>query len=251
NTAIFNPGPQASHAGISLAIPANMARRIVDELLQTGRVSRAAIGASTQDRPATNNNPRPGAEVMRVIANSPAETAGLRRGDVIIAVDGEPVASSEELRGMVLTRVVGAKTQIRVERGSAVRELTIRTRDIRDLSAPDLGVPSDATEWGGMVIAPFTPERAARLGVIPPEGEQPFVLILAVAPASPGAAAGLEPGDILMAVGGSPVQTIEDVLRAAQGRRATTARFWREGATAIAALAGLERRNLPQTRDDG
>ena len=152
---------------------------------------------------------------------------------------------------MVLTRVVGAKTQIRVERGSAVRELTIRTRDIRDLSAPDLGVPSDATEWRGMVIAPFTPERAARLGVIPPEGEQPFVLILAVAPASPGAAAGLEPGDILMAVGGSPVQTIEDVLRAAQGRRATTARFWREGATAIAALAGLERRNLPQTRDDG
>lgn len=249
NTAIFNPGPQASHAGISLAIPANMARRIVDELLQTGRVARAALGVSTRDRPATTDNPRPGAEVTRVVADSPAEAAGLRRGDVIIGVDGEPVASSEDLRGMVLTRAIGAETRLSVERGPTTLELTVRTRDNRDLAAPDLAVPRDATEWGGMVLAPFTPDRAARLGVVPPEGEGPRVLVLAVAPASPGAAAGLGPGDLLLEVGGTPVTTIDEVLRATAGRRATTVRFWREGGTSIAAIAGLERRDLPDPAD--
>jgi serine protease Do len=251
NTAIFNPGPQASHAGISLAIPANMARRIVDELRQTGRVARAAIGVSTRDRPATKDNPRPGAEVTRVLADSPAEAAGLRRGDVIIAVDNEPVAGSEDLRGMVLTRAIGTETRLDVERGAALRVLTIFTRDNRDLAAPDLGVPTDATEWGGMVLAPFTPTRAARLGVVPPEGDAARVLILAVAPASPGAAAGLGPGDILQEVAGTPVSTIDDVLRATAGRRATTVRFWREGGSAIAALAGLERRDLPDPPEGG
>ena len=250
NTAIFNPGPQASHAGISLAIPANMARRIVDELRQTGRVARAAIGASSRDRPATTDNPRPGAEVTRVLADSPAESAGLRRGDVIIAVDGEPVAGSEDLRGMVLTRAIGAETRLDIERGSEVRTLTIRTRDNRDLAAPDLGVPLDASEWGGMVLAPFTPARAARLGVVPPEGEGPRVLVLGVAPASPGAAAGLGPGDILLEAAAEAVATVDDVLRATAGRRATTVRFWREGGDAIAALAGLERRGPPDPPAD-
>lgn len=251
NTAIFNPGPQASHAGISLAIPANMARRIVDELRQTGRVARPAIGVSTRDRPASAGNPRPGAEVTRVLADGPAESAGLRRGDVIIAVDGEPLAGSEDLRGMILTRAIGAETRLRVERGAELRELTVRSRDNRDLAAPDLGVPADATEWGGMVLAPFTPERAARFGVVPPEGEAPRVLVLAVAPASPGAAAGLGPGDIIQEVAGAPVATIDDLLRATAGRRAATVRFWREGGSAIAAIGGLERRALPPDRDGG
>ena len=245
NTAIFNPGPQAAHAGISLAIPSNMARRIVDELLQTGRVARGAIGIDCTDRPAGSTNPRPGAELTRVLADSPAQAAGLRPGDVIISLDGAPVVSAESLRSMILTRAIGADTRLQIERGADVMELVVRTRDHRDVAAPEQVMPPDAIEWGGMTLAPWTEPRGARYGVTPPEGADAHVVVLSVAPASPGASAGLAPGDILLELAGNPIRTPEDVLRASAGRRAATVRFWRVDATGVAALAGLERRDLP------
>jgi len=245
NTAIFNPGPLAAHAGISLAIPINMARRIVDELLESGRVARGAIGVDSRDRPASPTNPRPGAELTRVLADSPAREAGLRVGDIVTAVDDEPVTSAEGLRGMILTRALGAETRLRVERGTEELEIVVRTRDHRDVAAPELRMPEDAVEWGGMTVVPWTPERGERFGAPPPETEGGHVLVIAVAPASPGAAAGLAPGDILMELSGAPLRSTDDVLRASAGRRAATVRFWRSGGSSVAALAGLERRDLP------
>lgn len=245
NTAIFNPGPNAAHAGISLAIPSNMARRIVDELQATGRVARAAIGVSTRDRGATKDNARPGAEITRVLADSPAEEAGLRRGDVIIAIDGEPVAGSEDLRGIVLSRGVLVPLVVSVERGGEEREITVETRDGRDLAAPDLAVPADALEWGGLVLAPITDERAGRLGVSPPERDPAGLLVLAVAPASAGAAAGLLPGDIVLEVQRKPIATPSDLWDATRSRRSATVTLWRDGGSSVAVLAGLERRDRP------
>jgi serine protease Do len=250
NTAIFNPGPQASHAGISLAIPANMATRIVRELQDTGRVARAGIGVSTRDRSATPENPRPGAEVTRVLPDGPAEEAGVRRGDVIIAVDGEPIATSEDLRGFVLTRGIDTVLTLRFERGREVQQVEMSTRDDRDLAAPDLAVPNDAAEWGGMVLAPVTAERAGRLGVKPPDRDPPGLLVLAVAPASASAAAGLLQGDILVEIGRKPVGTLSDLWELAGSRRSATVTLWRNGGEAVAILAGLERRNLPPERDE-
>jgi S1-C subfamily serine protease len=242
NTAIFNPGAVGTNAGISFAIPANMANRIIGQLRDTGRVARAGLGLSTADRRPSAENPRPGAEVLKVVPEGPAETAGLRRGDVITSVQGEPIAGSDDLRGIVLASDVGARLALEVERGAEHLTLTVATRDDRDMGPLGFDVPDGAVEWGGLVLATLDADSAARFGAAPPEREGPMLIVLAVAPASPGAAAGMLPGDVLLKVQNTPVGTVDELLAKAGGRRSATVSFWRNGGESIAILGGLERR---------
>lgn len=243
NTAIFNPGVVAANAGISFAIPANMARRIMGELEQTGRVARAGLGVQTRDRAPTEENPRPGAEISRVVAEGPAEQAGLRRGDVVVAVGDEPVGGSQDLRGIVLASDVDEELVLTVERGRRELTLSVRTRDDRDMGPLGGMLPEGATSWGGMVLAPMNDERAAGLGATPPEDAAGGLLVLSVAPASSGAAAGLLPGDIVLRVQKEPVTSIDALWSVAASRRSATVTFWRNGGESVAVLGGLERRD--------
>jgi len=243
NTAIFNPGRTAQNAGIAFAIPSNMALRIAQELRDTGRVGRATIGVQATTRAPSQDNPRPGAEITRVVPDGPAEEAGLRRGDVVVAIDGEPVGSDKELRSMVLSKGTAADLTVRVERGARTIDLKVHTRAARDGALPGVKLPDDAIEWAGLVLAPPTPERMGRLGVTPPPDERMRgVLVLAVAPASPGSAAGLSPGDILLEVSGSHVEDPDQLLQLMQGKRGAAVTFWRSGGQATAVIGGLERR---------
>ena len=244
NTAIFNPGRTAQNAGIAFAIPSNMATRIARELRETGRVGRATMGVQAETRPATTDNPRPGAELMRIFPDSPAERAGLRRGDVVIAVDGEPVASEKELRSVILARGAGAVLTIRVERGTKTVDIQVETRAARDVSLPGLDMPRDSGEWAGLVLTPPSVERMAALGVTPPEDERfRGLLVLSVAPASSGAAAGLVAGDILLAVAGTPIEDPAQLDVILEGKRSAAVTFWRDGGMATAVVGGLERRS--------
>lgn len=243
NTAIFNPSRTAQNAGIAFAIPSKMAVRIASELQATGRVGRATLGVQADTRSARPDSPRPGAELMRIFPDSPAEKAGLRRGDVVIAVDGEPVGSEEDLRSVVLARGAGAVLTLRVERGSKTIDIQVETRAARDLALPGLSVPADAREWAGLVLSPPTEQRMAALGVTPPEDERfRGLLVLSVAPASPGSASGLVAGDILLTVAGTPVEDPTQLDRILDGKRSAPITFWRDGGMATAVVGGLERR---------
>jgi serine protease Do len=243
NTAIFNPGQTAQNAGIAFAIPSNMATRVAGELRQTGRVARATLGVEAETRPPSTDNPRPGAELMRIFPDTPAEKAGLRRGDVVIAVDGEPVGSEKELRSVILARGVGAVLTIRIERANKTLDIQVQTRAARDVDLPGLDLPRDAKEWAGLVLTPPTPGRMAQLGVTPPEDERfRGLLVLSVAPASAGSAAGLVVGDILLTVAGTPVEDPSQLDTILDGKRSAAITFWRDGSMATAAVAGLERR---------
>ncbi len=243
NTAIFNPGAVAANAGISFAIPANMVQRVLGELAETGRVARGGLGLVTKDRPATPENPRPGAEITRVVPEGPAERAGLRRGDVITAVGGEPVGGSNDLRGIVLATAIQTDLTLSLERGDELLTLPVRTRDDRDLGQTDFTLPEGAVEWGGLILTPVTEDLAARFGNAPPEREHPGLIVLSVAPASPGAAAGLLPGDILLQVQGGDLPSVEALWERVKGRRSATVGFWRNGGENLAILGGLERRD--------
>jgi serine protease Do len=241
NTAIFSPSNGlAQSAGISFAIPINMARWVTNELLATGRVPRPGIGVTTADSPATPADPRPGAEIARVVADGPAETAGLRRGDVIVAVDGEAIGNSEDLRGLVLARGVDSELKITVERGADVRTVSVVTWDDERVGEADEAIPVDAREWGGMVLANATAERRAKFGVAMPGHQDGGVIVLAVQNGSPAATAGLLRGDLVMEVQRQNVKDLEQFLDLVHGKRSALLLFWRGDGANYAAVGGVQ-----------
>ena len=109
NTAIISPG--GGNVGIGFAVPINMARRVMEQLVQSGTVRRGQIGVSVRDitpEEAKKEGRTEGALIANVISGSPAEAAGLQSGDIVVAVDGSPIRSAAQLRNRIgLTPVNG------------------------------------------------------------------------------------------------------------------------------------------------
>jgi S1-C subfamily serine protease len=240
NTAIFSPDKSATqNAGISFAIPINLAWRVATELIETGRVSYAGLGAETLDSPAGPNDPRPGAEVSSVNPGGPAEQAGLRRGDVVIAIDGEPIGSAADLQGLILARGVGARLAIRYERGNQERTTHLVTADEAALRRTDVRIPDNAVKWAGATLLLAEASLLARQGIALPDHPSPGILVLAVAPGSPADTAGIAPGDVLLEVQRKPIENIDGLLGLTRGQNTAMVGFWRGTSMQLAAVGGL------------
>jgi Do/DeqQ family serine protease len=141
NTAIL--GPTGGNIGIGFAVPVNMARAVMTQLIEHGEVRRGRLGIVIQDltpdlAAATNLDLRGGAVVTRVEPSSPAARAGLLQGDVIVEVNGIPVDAAADLRNMVGLMPVGAALDIvlyREQRRQSVRA-RVEAAGSRDVSAP-------------------------------------------------------------------------------------------------------------------
>jgi Do/DeqQ family serine protease len=141
NTAIL--GPTGGNIGIGFAVPVNMARAVMTQLIEHGEVRRGRLGIVIQDltpdlAAATNLDLRGGAVVTRVEPSSPAARAGLLQGDVIVEVNGIPVDAAADLRNMVGLMPVGAVLDIvlyREQRRQSVRA-RVEAAGSRDVSAP-------------------------------------------------------------------------------------------------------------------
>jgi serine protease Do len=120
NTAIFSKSG-ASH-GIGFAIPIDMARRIMAQLVETGEVHRGQIGVSVR----LPGGGRPGAEIVSVDPASPASGAGLAKGDLITAVDGRPIATPAQLRTLLGVMPAGADIDLRFRRGDQAMQTRLR-----------------------------------------------------------------------------------------------------------------------------
>jgi serine protease Do len=119
NTAILSPG--GGNVGIGFAVPINMARQVMEQIVQTGQVKRGRIGVALQDvAPAERARRNEGALIGEVSPGSPAERAGLRKGDVVMKVDGVPIRSAAQLRNKVGLTPVGKVLQLTLERGRRV-----------------------------------------------------------------------------------------------------------------------------------
>lgn len=241
NTAIFSSarGGAPQSAGIAFAIPSKLAWRVASELLDTGRVARAALGLVTRDVDANLARPRPGAAITHVNPDGPAAAAGLQVGDLVLSVDGETIGTGEDLRSLVLARGVGARLQVTVDRDGQSASITVVSADEARLGVPDVAVPPDAEVWAGLTLIQATPAAAARFGVTLPEDRGPGLLVLAVAPDSPGDSAGIAAGDLLLSVQRAEVHTAAELLEAVRGRRSALVLFWREGGESYAAVGGL------------
>jgi serine protease Do len=138
NTAIATT--TMSYSGIGFAIPINMAESIMDELISEGRITRGWLGVYIQpindDLQQQFNLPsRDGALISEVMADSPAEDAGMKRGDVIVELDGEKIKDTNHLRITTAERKVGSKVKVKVIRNGKDKMLTVKIAEMPEDSA--------------------------------------------------------------------------------------------------------------------
>jgi len=133
NTAIV--APSGGNVGIGFAVPINMARQVMDQLVQYGEIKRGRIGVAIQDltpdlAQALGTRHTQGAVIARVEAGSPAERAGLRTNDLVIAINGAPMRSGTDLRNRVGLSRIGDAVELTVERGGTERNVTVRIEQV-------------------------------------------------------------------------------------------------------------------------
>jgi Do/DeqQ family serine protease len=129
NTAILAPG--GGNIGIGFAVPINMARRVMDEIIQYGSVKRGRIGVAIQDltpdlAQAMNTDHSTGAVIARVEPGSSAEQAGLRSGDLVLAINGVPVHSGTQLRNTIGLSHIGDEVKLTIDRRGTEYTASVR-----------------------------------------------------------------------------------------------------------------------------
>ncbi|HYN86285.1 MAG TPA: DegQ family serine endoprotease [Pyrinomonadaceae bacterium] len=224
--------PSGGNIGIGFAIPSNMARNVMEQLIKTGRVRRGQLGVNIQ--PVTTEiaaslglaEGTRGVIINNVVAGSAAERAGLRRGDVVTAFNGQPVSDTNSLRNRVASAQPGSEVTLTVVRDG--REQQVRAslgeftpenarREDEGGGGGEGGQPTRPTGRLGISVAELTPQMAERLRI--PEGTQ-GVVVMAVDPSGPAAMAGLRERDVIVEVNRQQVRTSEE-LRAAVERTGT------------------------------
>lgn len=200
NTAILARG--GGNIGIGFAIPVNMASQIQDHLIADGRVERGALGVGIQDLTpqlarAFDLDISHGAVITRVEPDSAAARAGMAPGDVVLEVDGQPVRSAADLRNRVGLLRVGSEVELRILRDGREQQVTAR------LDRPEERLAEGAAIHPRLEGVRLS-ERAAADG-------SRRVTVVAVEAGSPGARAGLRPGDILLAVNRQRIERLSDL----------------------------------------
>jgi len=123
NTAIISPG--GGNVGIGFAVPINMARRVMEQLVATGKVERGRIGVVMQDVNDVQGAHVPGVRIAEVTKDSSAERAGLRKGDIVTSVNDAPIRSAAQLRNAIGLARVGERVRLAVVRDRARLEVTV------------------------------------------------------------------------------------------------------------------------------
>jgi Do/DeqQ family serine protease len=138
NTAILAPG--GGNIGIGFAVPINMARRVMEQLIRYGEVKRGRIGVAIQDMTpdlaqGLQTSHTTGAVIARVDPNSPAARAGLHTGDLVVAINGQPVRSGTQLRNVIGLTQIGQDVELTIDRRGAERTLAVRVDPARSTAA--------------------------------------------------------------------------------------------------------------------
>ncbi|HYY57232.1 MAG TPA: DegQ family serine endoprotease [Pyrinomonadaceae bacterium] len=219
--------PTGGSIGIGFAIPSNMARSVMEQLIKTGRVRRSKIGVRIQ--PVTADIASSlglaqarGAIVTAVEPGSPAERAGIRRGDVITAFNGGPVTDTNSLRNQVARTQPGTEATVSILRDNREQQLRVTVTELlaEKTDAGEAEADGNAARGGGklgVTVEPLTPALAARLEL--PEGAK-GVVVTGVDPNGPAADAGIRQGDVIEEVNRQPVRSAADLNAALQGQTA-------------------------------
>jgi Do/DeqQ family serine protease len=208
--------PTGGNIGIGFAIPANMARNVMTQLIDKGVVRRGMIGVTIQ--PVTSDIARSlglaqvrGALVNAVTPGGPADRSGVQRGDVITAINGQTVKDGNELRNDVSQMQPGSDAELTIIRGGNEQKVRVKLAELeaRNARGNDEDSPAGADSGYGLAVEPLTADLARRLGVETRRG-----LVVTVVQSGRAADAGIRQGDVIAEVDGKAVDT-PDALRAA------------------------------------
>ena len=225
NSQILSGGPSGGNIGIGFSIPSNMAKSVMEQLLQNGRVRRGMLGIGIQNltedtAQALGLSDTSGVLVSDVRKGSAAEKAGFRRTDVITAINGEKIEDSNVLRNKVAGTLPGTEIRVTVLRDGNTIELTATLDEFEtegdrnsDSNAPAGGNLEKQSGTGklGLTLQPVTPEVARQFGA---EAGAEGMIVTAVDPNGSAAEAGIARGDVVLEINRQPVNTSDAVQNA-------------------------------------
>jgi serine protease Do len=212
NTAII--GQSGGSQGIGFAVPVNLAHQVLDQILKNGKVARSYMGILPQDmtpemaKAFGEKQPR-GVVVGDVSPNSPAQEAGVQRGDIILDVNGEPVTDSNQLRMNISMMEPGTSIQLKLLRNGSAKDLSLKlaempTETAKAESHSDL---DSSKALQGVEVENLTAHAAERLGL---PASAKGVVVADIDPASKIADSGLREGDVIQEVNHQPVKDVSE-----------------------------------------
>ena len=215
NTAIFSR--TGGYQGIGFAIPSNMAESVMKQLVKGGKVTRGWLGVTIQSitpdlaKEFGLKNGK-GAVVNDILKGSPAEKAGLKRGDVILEVDGKTVNDAESLRNIVAQREIGSHITIKIIREGKPISLTAKVSELpMEMQETSIEKPEKEMDeenvFAGFTVIALSQEIAKQLGL---SRDEKGVVIIKVEPDSPAEEAGLKKGDVIQEINKRTVTNLRD-----------------------------------------
>jgi Do/DeqQ family serine protease len=226
NSQILSGGPSGGNIGIAFSIPSNMAKSVMEQLLKDGRVRRGMLGINIQNitddtAKAMELKERNGILVSNVKSGSAAEKAGVKRGDIITAINGEKLEDSNVLRNKVAGTLPGTEITLTVVRDGKELELKAKLDefDLGDLKKSGPGQGDDEKGTGpqnqsgklGLSLEPVTPQIAKQLGL---DSDSEGLVVTDVDQTGVAADAGISRGDVILEINRKPVNSVADVKSA-------------------------------------
>ncbi len=228
NSQILSPGgASGGNIGIGFSIPSNMAKSVMEQLLKDGKVRRGMLGINIQNvtdeiAKALDLKDRSGILVSNVKAGSAGEKAGIKRNDIITAINGEKLEDSNVLRNKVAQTLPGTEIKLTVLRDGKQVELTATLDEFNtdELSKNpnakgEPGSPGSNDQGGklGLSLEPVTPAIAKQLGLDSNDG----LVVADIDPNGPAAAAGIARGDVILEMNKRPITSVADVKSVLDG----------------------------------
>lgn len=243
NSQILAGGQGGGNIGIGFSIPSNMAKSVMEQLLKDGRVRRGMLGINIQNitddtAKALELTDTSGVLVSNVKSGSAADKAGLKRGDIITAINGEKIEDSNVLRNKVAGTLPGTEIKLTINREGNIQELAATLDEYNVGAGPDdkeQGDNSDSQSAQpgsgklGITLQPLTPQIAKQMGLETTDG----LVVTDVDQAGPAAEAGISRGDVILEINRSVVRSVGDVQAALErsGNRPVLMLVARRGGT--------------------
>ena len=224
------------YQGVSFAIPINLAVQIKDQIVKTGKVAHARLGVEVQtlDQSLADSfkmrSPN-GALIAKVEPDSAASRAGLMVGDVILEFDGHPIVDAGQLSARVGSATPGDKASLQVWREGKTLTLTATIGSAAPRAVADNDSDSAAQGRLGLAVRPLNPEERQQAGV--PGG------LLVEGVQGHAAEAGIQPGDVVLSVDGTPVQSVDQLRKMVQARDKQVALLIQRGENRLFVPVGL------------